>query len=301
MYLTFTDVPHLHYTFQYLLTAKAYRHLAALALSCADPNQGLFVNPYLTLDWNLTSRVASTGDVLLDHIRWEGDCLLLTHYKHKGDPSGAISSKEPKHIYANPKEPLICPILGLGLLAICQSYRPAANTGANRLFAGQHSDTRFSSWMHTALTRLTAEESQAWQLFLHRHATHSIRKGVLSDLSGFVQGPPPVNIYNRGGLAHGTKVGAKYMYGTPAGDQFVGRAACGLSLYETDFAILPPHFLPAAKEILTEAVLTEIIPGYATFPACYKTAVPFLLASVVYHKEWLKENLPKNHLLFRSR
>lgn len=258
------------------------------------------MGPYLNLEWNLSSRVASTGNVLQEHIQWKEDCLLVTHYKHKGDQAGEVSSKEPKHIYANPKEPMICPILGLGLLAVCQSYRPSASGGGNRLFASESSDTRFSTWLHTALKRLTPEESQAWQLYLHQHATHSIRKGILSALSGCIQGPPPVNIYKRGGLAYGTKVGGKYLLGTPAGDQFVGRAACGLSLYETDFAILPPHFTPAAKDILTVSLMREIFPGYASFPNGYKTALPFLLASVVYHKVWLLDNLPKNHLLFQS-
>lgn len=282
-----------------MLLAKAYRHLAQLAWKCTDPNAGLFMPPYLILDWNLTSRVASTGEVMLEHITWQNDCLKLTHYKTKSDQDGSTSKHTPKHIYANPKDPLICPILGLGLLALCQSYRPLAEAGGHRLFAGEHSDTRFSSWMHTTLVRLTPEESVAWSLFADRHATHSIRKGILSDLSGFIQGPPPCNIYRRGGLACGMKIGDKYMYGTTGGDQFCGRAACGLSLYETDFAILPPHFTDVT--VLSTLDLEEMLPGYKEYPDCYKMALPYLVASVVYHKDWLRANLPPNHLLFNSR
>ena len=36
-------------------------------------------------------------------------------------------------------------------------------------------------------------------------------------------------------------------------------------------------------------------------PECFKSAVPFLIASVVYHIDWLKEHLPETHSFFNSR
>ena len=45
-----------------------------------------------------------------------------------------------------------------------------------------------------------------------------------------------------------------------------------------------------------------ILPGYSSFyPVSFRKVCPFLLASLVYHMDWLKDNLPTNHPLFISR
>jgi hypothetical protein len=36
------------------------------------------------------------------------------------------------------------------------------------------------------------------------------------------------------------------------------------------------------------------VPGWDQLPACFKGTVPYLLASVVFHRTWLKENLSGN-------
>ena len=43
------------------------------------------------------------------------------------------------------------------------------------------------------------------------------------------------------------------------------------------------------------------IPGWNKFPRCFKAAIPYLLASVVYHDTWLRENLSSSHPLFQTR
>ena len=73
----------------------------------------------------------------------------------------------------------------------------------------------------------------------------------------------------------------------------MGRAATGLDTNnDPDFAILPPHF----------DVTDGPVPGYVAFyPDCIRAAIPFLLASRVYHQEWLQDNLPPQHPLFNQR
>jgi hypothetical protein len=41
--------------------------------------------------------------------------------------------------------------------------------------------------------------------------------------------------------------------------------------------------------------------GYENYPANFKTCFPFLIASVVYHRQWLVENLSRHHPIFLSR
>ena len=81
----------------------------------------------------------------------------------------------------------------------------------------------------------------------------------------------------------------------------VGRMACGLPITNTDFALLPPRFWkPDGNDVLTADQWRLYVPGWDQLPACFKGTVPYLLASVVYHRTWLKENLSAQHPLFQS-
>ena len=79
------------------LTFEGYR-LLAHALLCAPPVQMLFAWPYLLfveicaqvhlstlLQWNLIARATSVASLMMEHISWEADALLITLPKHKGD------------------------------------------------------------------------------------------------------------------------------------------------------------------------------------------------------------------------
>jgi len=45
----------------------------------------------------------------------------------------------------------------------------------------------------------------------------------------------------------------------------------------------------------------SIVQGYSTsYPATFRPVIPFLLASIVFHKQWLIDNLHANHPLFIS-
>ena len=50
---------------------------------------------------------------LFDHIGWSGDAFTVVFPKHKGDQEGEHCL--PKHVYANPKSPEICPILAFAV------------------------------------------------------------------------------------------------------------------------------------------------------------------------------------------
>ena len=60
-----------------------------------------------------------------------GDALVVELPKHKGDQEG--DTKYPRHVYANPLDPLICPVLNLGLNII---YIPKLDHGNNYMLGG---------------------------------------------------------------------------------------------------------------------------------------------------------------------
>jgi hypothetical protein len=74
---------------------------------------------------------------MLQHVDWREDCLVITLAKHKGDQSGEGLSNE-KHIYANPLNPSICPILALAVLIFC-THR-GQSTRLQQLYNGKNSE-----------------------------------------------------------------------------------------------------------------------------------------------------------------
>jgi hypothetical protein len=131
------------------------------------------------------------------------------------------------------------------------------------------------------------------------HGSHSNRKGSSTYCSSFPGGPSAIQIFLRAGWSLGKVVERYIKQGDGGGDQFVGRVACGLPLMDAEFAMLPPHF--TSDHGLVDADWNIIIDGFDDYPDGFKVAIPFVVASVVYHREYLIQTLPSNHLLFRSR
>jgi len=70
----------------------------------------------------------------------------------------------------------------------------------------------------------------------------------------------------------------------------------------SSFAALPPHFDQSNGNIMSVEEWELILPGYSSFyPVSFRKVCPFLLASLVHHMDWLKDNLSINHPLFISR
>lgn len=84
----------------------------------------------------------------------------------------------------------------------------------------------------------------------------------------------------------------RYILSYEGGDQLCGRAATGLPLTDAEFAILPPHLNISEGSILTLNQWNQILPGYSSYYLeSFRPVIPFLLASLVYHKRFLEENL----------
>jgi len=103
--------------------------------------KGIFGWSYMIFMWNLMARAASVGNIMLQHVDWREDSLLVTFARHKGDQTGEGLGNE-KHVYANPMNPQVCPILALAVL-IFTKHR---NGGAllSQLFEGNGSEKRFT-------------------------------------------------------------------------------------------------------------------------------------------------------------
>jgi hypothetical protein len=281
------------------LTYNGYRNLAHTLFTAQPFTRTLFGWPYLVLQWNLIARTATVSAMMMEHVSWEDDALLISMPKHKGDQEGVKCF--PRHLYANPINPIICPVLALAVLTFTKVLRYDPEAGPHalpnyRIFDGSSNDARWSE----LLSRIIASIPQADVLMLgaekRQLGTHSIRKGAATYCTGMVNGPSTVQVFLRAGCSLGN-VQDRYLFAGAGGDQLTGRVLCGLPFNESSFTSLPPHFDAAG---LAQIDWSTVLPLYPRLPATFKRALPFLLASICYHEQWLKSTLPAHHPLFST-
>ena len=123
------------------------------------------------------------------------------------------------------------------------------------------------------------------------------RKGSASYCAaGTIAPPSQSSIDNRGGWSQG-KIKDVYQHYIETGDEYVGRTVCGLPRHSVEFAILPPHFKTDCSNLFIRDCVNACFPGIE----CHLFLVAkFALASLVYHYDFLKTHLPKNHIIFET-
>jgi hypothetical protein len=202
-------------------------------------------------------------------------------------------------VYANPLNPVICPVLSLAVLIFCKPFihdyhHSNTNTQNFALFDGSNQTNRFSNILSVILSKLDPNEINSLGAKVKEIGTHSTRKGAASYCCGMVSGPSPIQVYQRAGWSLGN-IQDRYLFGGNGGDQLTGRVVSGLPNTNTSFSTLPPHFSPECN-----VNWDLILPCYNQYPNTFKQVVPYLLASLVYHEQWLKDNLNITHPLFSS-
>ena len=254
-----------------------------------------------TLSWNIIGRCSNVHALMLQHFDWREDALLVTVPKHKGDQTGE-SLSQVKHVYANPLRPEICPVLALAVLIICRHRLCAAASNANQRLYTEDSMQRFGQILTNLLNdySLIPEDVNLGAGRRSDLGTHSNRKGAATYLCSLSVCLSAVNIFLRAGWSVGA-VQDRYIFAGPGGDQVVGRAAAGLPINNRDFAILPPHFTPAGMDILRKIGFCNCIEGFGLFPCSFQRVVPYLIASIVYHEKFMRENLNPGHPLWNQR
>ena len=74
------------------------------------------------------------------------DALTIVFPKHKGDKDGKEGMV--RHVYANPKDPAIDPILAMGVcMFACFGARSTGEGHSDLLFGAEESERRFNKWL----------------------------------------------------------------------------------------------------------------------------------------------------------
>lgn len=200
--------------------------------------------------------------------------------------------KDPKHVFANPLNPAVCPILALALYLLCVSR--AKDQVA--LFQGGTQENRFGTMLRSALqTEEGREICRAEGIRPEDIATHSLRKGAATWVLSFAEANPSALFLRAGWTLGSTK--DRYVHYSITGDQTIGRLVSGLPIHQSNFAILPPHFESH------NSTVSETIQRCYPHLVCQTnmgSILRFCLASVIYHLDFLKEKLPSRDYFFQS-
>ena len=250
--------------------------------------QGIYGWAFMTISWNLMARGDSVRNIMLQHVNWKNDCMTITFALHKGDATGEGLGNE-KHVYANTYNPQICPILAMSLLVF--TCHRGGNVVEQGLFAGCNSDGRFGKMLAAVIAELPQNILGAAPEDI---GTHSSRKGSTSYCLEFVV-ISAVQVYLRAGWSLGD-VPDRYIFAGAGGDQIVGRAVCGLPINSKEFGVLPPHFSAEDIALLNDIGWQHILEGYSNYPV-----VPYLLASLLYHEEYLRLELSARHPIWNQK
>ena len=81
---------------------------------------GIFAHTFTILSWNLACRANNTAKIHLKDIEWAStfDAYEIFFAHTKTDQSGE-EAKYSRHVYANPIEPIVCPVLTLAFYFSC--------------------------------------------------------------------------------------------------------------------------------------------------------------------------------------
>lgn len=135
------------------LTLTGYELIAKYAIA-SDTSSYAWL--YVVLCWNLISRSNNVGNLLFDHITWKDDALIVFLPKTKGDQEG--ENAFPRHLYANPENGALCPVLALAVHVFSASATPT--NSRLQLFQLANPQAAFSNWLTELWKRIEEDESE---------------------------------------------------------------------------------------------------------------------------------------------
>ena len=151
--------------------------------------ESVFARVFLCLTWNLICRSKNTTTIHLHHLEWSDDCLHIYFAHMKNDQTGQ-RKRDPRHIYANPIDPLVCPILSLSIYFSTFSITGTKDTA---LFPGKNQYKRFAKYFEFILKKYSNEIKDNFDMDVKDIGVHSSRKGAASYVSsGSTCAPPQV-------------------------------------------------------------------------------------------------------------
>ena len=158
-------------------------------------------------------------------------------------------------------------------------------------------EKRFSSILQSRIQEIeTAEVDKSY-------GTHSFRKGGTTFLGNNAGMENHGAIEKRAGWTRG--IIDRYEFSGAGIDQVLGRLLAGYDPFNSDYDSVPLEFdwkaLQSAKnENDINNFMLRMVPNYNLYPNGMKTVIPFFLASIINHFDYLRENLSPRHPFWTS-
>ena len=137
-------------------------------------SEGIFTQAFLVLSWNLMCRASNVESIHFNHMEWRADAYCV-YFAHQKNDQGGEKPRDARHIYANPFNPAICPVLSLGIYLFSQGY----NGNYGRLFPGGDQYERYRKLLERALMSTDGQiKLEQMGIQVKSIGTHSVRKGA---------------------------------------------------------------------------------------------------------------------------
>jgi hypothetical protein len=238
--------------------------------------------PYWNILGTVLSRSERVGEALVDHIAVKEDMILFDVSTSKTDPTGVLSYA--KAIASNPFDPYSDVFLGLAFLFFCRN-----SESDNRIFSYADMSATATIYLHKILDSLTEHEAMSLCCSKHLVGLHTAKKSGCSRLYDN-ECTVAVAIEKRcDHHLHGSQ--GCYIGDLPGNDAFNARILAGLEFGTEEFAAKPCHFDSVPENLWSSIPWNSIIHGYSTFPVACKAAMPLLLASVIHHEGFIRNQL----------
>jgi hypothetical protein len=153
---------------------------------------------FITLNWALINRSITTASTAMIHLKVDNDCLTVNSGRHKGDQSGKKGFVA--HVYANPLEPDICPILSMAVMIFTRGAikKPSNSVESPLLFGSPRMEKRFSDFLGK-IAKSLREDLLNVGVTPEDIGTHTWRKSPMSFLMQIEGGPHTMSAMMRGG------------------------------------------------------------------------------------------------------
>ena len=94
------------------LSFQVYKKLCEILFK-SNKNSDIPAQTFLVLEWNLISRAENCLTANISQIYFHQDSILFDFGKSKSDQEGIKNIDHPWHLYANPLDPIVCPLVAL--------------------------------------------------------------------------------------------------------------------------------------------------------------------------------------------
>jgi hypothetical protein len=102
-----------------------------------NTTDGVFAYTYLLLTWHLMCRSENTALLMLSNISWSSTFYAFQIFSHTKTDQTGEDSKHARHLYANPHNPLLCPVTALGIY-FTSCFSTEVMTDQYYLFPGKY-------------------------------------------------------------------------------------------------------------------------------------------------------------------